>query len=85
MTTDSQTNTFTADNSNVFTVKMQLKSNTMDRIEHLKELTGVASETNIVSGSIRFTEEIIQKMKELNAKLYIESPDGSKLEIDLSI
>lgn len=63
-------------------VQMRFQPKTMDRIEHLRELTENDNRTQIISSSIQLTEELLSSIKD-GAKIYIEKPDGTKETIKI--
>ncbi len=66
-------------------IQLGLREHTISRINHLKDLTGMKSETNIISGSVQFTEQVLEKVVGNNAKVFIENPDGTKEEITFKL
>ena len=58
-------------------VQMRLQSNTLKSIEKLSEMTHTKNKTQLVSSSIKLTEEIVSSISN-GAKVYIENKDGSK-------
>ncbi len=74
------------DNSNdIRNIQLGLREHTISRINHLKDLTGMKSETNIISGSVQFTEQVLEKVVGNKAKVFIENPDGTKEEITFKL
>ena len=74
------------DNSNdIRNIQLGLREYTIARINHLKDLTGMKSETNIISGSVQFTEQVLEKVVGNKAKVFIENPDGTKEEITFKL
>ena len=59
-------------------VQMRLRPRTLENINHLTALTGVANRTQLVAASIDIANELLTSIKEQGAKVYIEHPDGRK-------
>jgi hypothetical protein len=59
-------------------VQMRLQPKTLERLNNLSKLTDSDNRTQLVSSSIQLTEEIIKSIKQSNAKIYIETPDGKR-------
>ncbi|MFZ6024915.1 MAG: hypothetical protein ACOYVG_10750 [Bacteroidota bacterium] len=58
-------------------VQMRFQPKTVERINHLSDMTGISNRTQLVSSSIQLTEELIKNVNE-GAKIYIERKDGKK-------
>lgn len=63
-------------------VQMRLLPRTMERINHLSEITGTTNRTQLVASSIELAEELMSNAKG-GGKIYIEHPDGSKERIKI--
>lgn len=61
---------------------MRLLPRTMERINHLSEITGTTNRTQLVASSIELAEELMSNAKK-GGKIYIEQPDGSKERIKI--
>ncbi|GAC1417353.1 MAG: hypothetical protein NVS1B13_14280 [Flavisolibacter sp.] len=63
-------------------VQMRLQPKTMERIEHLSEITGTTNRTQLVATSIELAEELMKNEKE-GGKIFIEKPDGTRERIKI--
>lgn len=62
-------------------VQARLSPQTMDKLEHLEELTGATNRTQVVAAAIHLAELILTETRENNAELYMEKEDGTKERI----
>ena len=65
-------------------VQMRLSEDTLERIERLKETTGVENRTQIVTSSLAIAEVIISSVKE-DKKIYIQEKNGKKQVLTLVV
>ena len=62
------------------TVQMRFQPSTVDRVNDLKEWTGIDNRTQIVASSIEIVHEIFAAMLE-GQRLYLEKEDGELEEL----
>lgn len=58
-------------------VQMRLQSKTLESIKSLGEMTNTKNKTQLVSSSIKLTEDIVSSIQ-AGAKVYIENKDGTR-------
>ena len=63
-------------------VQMKLGEKDLQRIEHIKNLTGETNRTRIVTTAIELADMVISNLKN-KGKVVIEHPDGSKETVKL--
>lgn len=65
-------------------IQLGLREHTITTIDRLSDLTGMNA-TNVISGSVRFTEQVLEKIVDNKAKVFIVNPDGTKEEITFKL
>jgi hypothetical protein len=58
-------------------VQMRFQSKTIERIEHLTQMTGSNNKTQLIASAIQLTEQILEGLIE-GDKIMIEKKDGTK-------